>query len=162
RIGLAVSPAKPKLVMAVVQSDEGGPIDIGNLHSRRGGGFCSEDGGEKRIRTSGIKPPPFYFRQNRSDPADTPPAYLLGMGMRDWDEGGKNFREDLSEKVHPDCHALAIQEGSAFPRGQRDEGATPARSPSSLAETGSNQPTAKKKEEKPPISQRLILGTDGG
>ena len=29
------------------------------------------------------------------------------------DDGGKTFREDLSDKLHPDMHALAIQNGSA-------------------------------------------------
>ena len=39
------------------------------------------------------------------------------------DEGGKNFREDLSEKVHPDCHALVIQPGSApAPKAARKAG----------------------------------------
>jgi photosystem II stability/assembly factor-like uncharacterized protein len=162
RIGLAVSPAQSKLVMATVQSDEGGASDIRDIHSRRGGVFRSEDGGEKWTRTSDINPRPFYFSQIRIDPVNPQRVYVLGMAMLASDEGGKNFREDLSEKVHPDCHALAIQEGSAFPRGQREAAAAPAKSPSPSADTRSNKPAVKKKEEKPPVSQRLILGTDGG
>jgi photosystem II stability/assembly factor-like uncharacterized protein len=143
RIGLAVSPGKPKLVMAIVQSDEGGASDISDIHSRRGGVFRSEDGGEKWTRMSDIDPRPFYFSQIRIDPANDQRVYVLGMAVLASDEGGKNFREDLSEKVHPDCHALAIQPGS-----------TPA--PKAV------KPQEKNKPPKPPVCQRLLLGTDGG
>ncbi|MEO7724274.1 MAG: hypothetical protein ABIU29_06245 [Chthoniobacterales bacterium] len=143
RIGLAVSPSKPKLVMAVVQSDEGGASDIRDIHSRRGGVFRSEDAGEKWTRMSDINPPPFYFSQIRIDPANDQRVYILGMAVLASDEGGKNFREDLSEKVHPDCHALVIQAGSG-----------PAPS--------APKPEDKNKPPKPPVSQRLLLGTDGG
>nr|MBA3651157.1 hypothetical protein [Chthoniobacterales bacterium] len=143
RIGLAVSPSKPKLVMAVVQSDEGGASDIRDIHSRRGGVFRSEDAGEKWTRMSDINPRPFYFSQIRIDPANDQRVYILGMAVLASDEGGKNFREDLSEKVHPDCHALVIQAGSA---------------PAPKAP----KPEDKNKPPKPPVSQRLLLGTDGG
>jgi photosystem II stability/assembly factor-like uncharacterized protein len=113
RIGLAVSASKSKTVMAIVQSDEGGASDIRNIHSRRGGVFRSEDGGEKWTRMSDIDPRAFYFSQIRIDPANDQRVYVLGMAVLASDEGGKNFREDLSEKVHPDCHALVIQPGSA-------------------------------------------------
>ncbi|MDQ3413699.1 MAG: hypothetical protein M3480_01780, partial [Verrucomicrobiota bacterium] len=101
RIGLAVSPSKPKLVMAIVQSDEGGASDIRAIHSRRGGVFRSEDGGEKWTRMSDMNPRPFYFSQIRIDPANDQRVYILGMAVLASDEGGKNFREDLSDKVHP-------------------------------------------------------------
>ena len=143
RIGLAVSASKPKVVMAIVQSDEGGASDIRTIHSRRGGVFRSEDGGEKWTRMSDIDPRPFYFSQIRIDPANDQRVYVLGMAVLASDDGGKNFREDLSEKVHPDCHALAIQPGSA-----------PAPKPA--------KPEDKNKPPKPPVSERLILGTDGG
>ncbi|HEX4640250.1 MAG TPA: hypothetical protein VH252_02630, partial [Chthoniobacterales bacterium] len=143
RIGLAVSASKPKVVMAVVQSDEGGATDIGSIHSRSGGVFRSEDGGEKWTRMSDIDPRPFYFSQIRIDPANDQRVYVLGMAVLASDDGGKNFREDLSEKVHPDCHALAIQPGSA-----------PAPKPA--------KPEDKSKPPKPPVCERLVLGTDGG
>ncbi len=143
RIGLAVSPGKPKLVMAMVQSDDGGASDIRDIHSRRGGVFRSEDGGEKWTRMSDMNPRPFYFSQIRIDPANDQRVYILGMAVLASDEGGKNFREDLSDKVHPDCHALVIQPGSA----------PVAKAP---------KPEDKNKPAKPPVSQRLLLGTDGG
>ncbi|MBA2743896.1 MAG: hypothetical protein H0U43_06240, partial [Chthoniobacterales bacterium] len=44
RLGMSVSATNPKVVMAVVQSDEGGATDIREIHSRGGGVFRSEDG----------------------------------------------------------------------------------------------------------------------
>ncbi|MGI8889989.1 MAG: VPS10 domain-containing protein [Chthoniobacterales bacterium] len=142
RIGLAVSPSKPKLVMAIVQSDAGGASDLREIHSKAGGVFRSEDAGEKWTRMSDIDPRPFYFSQIRIDPANDQRVYVLGMAVLASDEGGKNFREDLSDKVHPDCHALAIQPGT-----------TPA---------PNGKPEDKSKTPKPPVCQRLLLGTDGG
>lgn len=143
RIGLSVALGKPGVVMAVVQSDQGGASDINDIHSRSGGVFRSEDAGEKWTRTSDINPRPFYFSQIRIDPANDLRVYLLGFALLVSDDGGRNFREDLTEKIHPDCHALAIQTGSAPPP-------KPAK------------PEDKDKPPKPPTSQRVLLGTDGG
>ena len=143
RIGLSVCASNPKIVMAVVQSDEGGASDINDLHSKRGGVFRSEDGGEKWSRVSDINPRPFYFSQIRIDPVNDQRVYLLGFALLVSDDGGHSFREDYSEKLHPDCHAFAIQNGSA-----------PAPKPA--------KPEEKSAPPKPPTSQRLLLGTDGG
>lgn len=143
RIGLAVTPVNPKLVMAVLQSDEGGASGFEDIHSKRGGVFRSEDAGETWKRVSDIDPRPFYFSQIRIDPADDQRVYLLGFALLVSDDGGKTFREDLSEKLHPDMHALAIQNGSA-----------PAPKPP--------KPEDKGKPAKPPVSLRLIVGNDGG
>ncbi|MGI8820337.1 MAG: WD40/YVTN/BNR-like repeat-containing protein [Chthoniobacterales bacterium] len=143
RIGLSVSASKPGVVMAVVQSDEGGATDFRDVQSKRGGVFRSEDGGEKWTRASDIDPRPFYFSQIRIDPANDQRVYVLGFALFVSDDGGRSFREDYSEKVHPDCHAFAIQNGSA----------PPPKAP---------KPEDKNKPPKPPVSQRLLLGTDGG
>src|SRR6202030_3292087 len=113
RIGLAVSTNKPNVVMAVVQSYEGGSGTLSDLRSKSGGVFRSEDGGEHWTRMSAIDPRPFYFSQIRIDPVNDQRVYLLQFALMVSDDGGKNFREDLSEKVHPDCHAFAIQPNSA-------------------------------------------------
>src|SRR5437763_14673705 len=143
RIGLAVSASNPKIVMAVGQSFEGGSGTLSDLRSKSGGVFRSEDNGEHWTRMSAIDPRPFYFSQIRIDPANDQRVYLLQFALLVSDDGGKNFREDLSEKVHPDCHALAIQPGTA-----------PAPKPP--------KPEDKNKPPKPPVCQRLLLGTDGG
>ena len=145
RIGLAVAPTNPRIVMAVVQSDEGGTNDFIDIHSKRGGVFRSEDAGETWKRTSDLDPRPFYFSQIRIDPANDQRVYLLGFALLASDDGGKTFREDLSEKLHPDMHALAIQNGSAPPpKPPKAEAGQPPKPP------------------KPPISLRLIIGNDGG
>ena len=143
RIGLSVSASNPKVVMAVVQSYEGGSAQLTDLRSKTGGVFRSEDGGEKWTRASAIDPRPFYFSQIRIDPVNDQRVYLLEFALLVSDDGGRNFREDLSDKLHPDCHAFAIQPGTA----------PPPKPP---------KPEDKNKPPKPPVCQRLLLGTDGG
>ena len=146
RVGLAVAASKPNIVMAVVQSFEGGSGTLSDLRSKSGGVFRSEDGGEHWTRMSAIDPRPFYFSQIRIDPVNDQRVYLLQFALMVSDDGGKNFREDLSEKVHPDCHAFAIQPNSApSPKPPKPEDKNPA-----------------KAGPKPPICLRLLLGTDGG
>src|SRR6266516_3384706 len=112
RIGLAISVSNPKIVMAVVQSYEGGLGSLTDLRSKAGGVFRSEDGGEKWTRMSAMDARPFYFSPIRIDPANDQRVHLLGFALLVSDDGGKNFREDISEKVHHNCHAFAIQSGT--------------------------------------------------
>jgi photosystem II stability/assembly factor-like uncharacterized protein len=95
-------------VYAVVASDEGGTADIRDVTSKRGGVFRSEDGGETWTRQSGLDPRPFYFSQIRVDPVNDQRVYVLGFALHVSDDGGKTWREDLGQKLHPDMHALAI------------------------------------------------------
>jgi photosystem II stability/assembly factor-like uncharacterized protein len=143
RIGLAISASNPKVVMAVVQSYEGGFGAPDDLRSKSGGVFRSEDGGETWTRMSAMDPRPFYFSQIRIDPANDRRVYLLGFALFVSDDAGKNFREDLTEKTHPDDHALAIQPGTV----------PPPKPP---------KPEEKNKPPKPQVCQRVLLGTDGG
>ncbi len=143
RIGLAVSISNPMVVMAVVQSYEGGVGSLDDLRSKSGGVFRSENGGETWTRMSAMDPRPFYFSQIRIDPANNQRVYLLGFALFVSDDAGKNFREDLTEKTHPDHHAFAIQPGTA-----------PAPKPP--------KPEEKNKPPKPPVCLRVLLGTDGG
>jgi photosystem II stability/assembly factor-like uncharacterized protein len=145
RIGLAISASNPKVVMAIVQSDEGGPSILRDVHSKSGGVFRSEDAGETWVRTSDINPRPFYFSEIAIDPANDQRVYMLAFSLVASDDGGRTFREDHFDKVHPDCHAIAIQPGT-----------TVAQKPP--------KPDAKPddKKPKPPVNQRLLLGTDGG
>lgn len=144
RIGLAVSAADPKVVMAVVQSDAGGTSGIDEVESRAGGVFRSEDGGDTWVRTSRLNPRPFYFSQIRLDPVNDRRVYLLGYSLSVSDDGGKSFREDLFGKVHSDCHELVVT-GTPAPR-----------RPSPPKEGEPHTP------ERNPVSPRLLLGTDGG
>src|SRR5947209_2926030 len=143
RIGLAVSASDPKVVMAVVQSYEGGIGALDDLRSKSGGVFRSENGGETWTRMSAMDPRPFYFSQIRIDPANNQRVYLLQFALLVSDDGGKTFREDLTEKTHPDDHAMAIQPGTV----------PPPKPP---------KPEEKNKPPKPHVCHRVLLGTDGG
>jgi photosystem II stability/assembly factor-like uncharacterized protein len=143
RIGLAVSASDPKVVMAVVQSYEAGFGPLDDLRSKSGGVFRSTDAGETWTRMSAMDPRPFYFSLIRIDPANNQRVYLAGFALLVSDDGGKNFREDLTEKTHPDDHALAIQPGTV----------PPPKPP---------KPEEKNKSAKPQVCQRVLLGTDGG
>ncbi|HUQ49370.1 MAG TPA: hypothetical protein VM056_01545 [Terriglobales bacterium] len=109
RIGLAVYAKDPKIVYALVYSvDSGGNRGLMEVKNRTGGVFRSEDGGETWTRTNGLNPRPFYFSQIRVAPDNDKKIYVLGFSLHISEDGGKTFREDLFEKVHPDLHALAI------------------------------------------------------
>ena len=108
RIGIAVSRKNPRIVYAVVQSLEGGTNDSAGVRSRKGGVFRSDDGGENWTRTSSLNPRPFYFSQIRVDPENEQRVYVLGFALHVSEDGGRSFREDRFEKVHPDLHALAV------------------------------------------------------
>jgi photosystem II stability/assembly factor-like uncharacterized protein len=108
RIGLAVYPKNPQIVYAIVQSDEGGTSSIDDNHSKAGGVFRTDNGGESWTRVSTLNPRPFYFSKIRVDPADDKRIYVLGFALHVSDDAGRTWREDRFKNVHPDNHALEI------------------------------------------------------
>ncbi|HEU4564010.1 MAG TPA: hypothetical protein VFS05_05160 [Gemmatimonadaceae bacterium] len=108
RIGLSVYAKDPRIVYAVVQSDEGGTTNIDQVRSRRGGVFRTADGGETWTRMSPLDPRPFYFSQIRVDPTDDKRVYVLGYALHVSEDGGRTWREDRFKNVHADNHALVI------------------------------------------------------
>jgi photosystem II stability/assembly factor-like uncharacterized protein len=108
RVGLAVHAKNPQVVYAIVQSDEGGTSSIDDGHSKAGGVFRSENGGESWTRMSTLNPRPFYFSKIRVDPANDQLIYVLGYALHVSEDGGKTWREDRFKNVHPDNHALEI------------------------------------------------------
>lgn len=108
RIGLAVYAKNPAVVYAVVQSDAGGTNGIDDNHSKAGGVFRSDNGGESWTRMSDMNPRPFYFSQIRVDPTNDKLVYVLGFMLHVSEDGGKTWREDRFKGVHADNHALAI------------------------------------------------------
>jgi photosystem II stability/assembly factor-like uncharacterized protein len=148
RIGLALYAADPRIAYAIVQSDEGGTSPIDDRRSKAGGVFRSEDGGESWTRMNALDPRAFYFSQIRIDPIDDQRIYVLGYMLSVSDDGGRTFREDRFEKVHADCHALAITPLAAAL--VEDE---------KRAQAESKEPDGPRR---PPVSRRLLLGTDGG
>jgi photosystem II stability/assembly factor-like uncharacterized protein len=108
RIGLAVHAANPSIVYAVVQAEGAGRPDTWEIRSREGGVFRSEDAGSTWTRVSPLNPRPFYFSQIRVHPTEPKRVWVLGYALHVSDDGGTTWREDLSGKLHPDLHALAV------------------------------------------------------
>ena len=108
RIGLDVYRRDPRIVLAVVDSDQGGHIAEFEEKSRAGGVFRTMDGGEHWERLSAYTPRPFYFSQIRVQPDDSSRVYLLGTDLWISDDGGRSFRAGGAKNLHPDCHAMWI------------------------------------------------------
>ena len=108
RIGLDMYRKDPRIVYAIVQSDEGAPSSLDNVLSRSGGVFRSDNAGESWTRMSRLNPRPFYFSQIRVDPRNDQRVYLLGFMLHVSDDGGKSFQENFFKNVHADCHELVI------------------------------------------------------
>ncbi len=73
-----------------------------------GGVYKSTDGGETWARINSVNPRPMYFSQIRVDPSDDKYLYVLGISLYRSSDGGKTFRGDGNNGVHPDQHALWI------------------------------------------------------
>ncbi len=112
RIGLDIYRKNPRVVFAVVESDEGGHLAEFEDKSRAGGVFRSDDGGDHWTRLSPYTPRPFYFSQIRVQPDDEQRLYLLGTDLWISDDGGRTFRAGGAKDLHPDCHAMWIDPGN--------------------------------------------------
>jgi photosystem II stability/assembly factor-like uncharacterized protein len=73
-----------------------------------GGVYKSTDGGESWTRINSLNPRPMYFSQIRVDPSDDKYLYVLGISLYRSSDGGKKFKPDGSNGVHPDQHCLWI------------------------------------------------------
>ena len=108
RIGLDVCRKDPRIVLAVVESAEGGQIGTFDSRSRSGGVFRSEDGGAHWTRLGPWAPRGFYFSQIRVQPDDPSRVYVLGVDVWISDDGGRTFRPGGGKNLHPDFHAMWI------------------------------------------------------
>lgn len=100
RIGIAVWPKDPSLVMAILQAEDGGV-------------FRSQNGGESWEKVNDLNPRPMYYSQIRIDPNDSKRVYALGSQLHRSTDGGETFEEMPLEQayglgVHVDHHALWI------------------------------------------------------
>ncbi|UCE59381.1 MAG: hypothetical protein JSU63_18305 [Phycisphaerales bacterium] len=109
RIGLDIYAKDPRMVYAVIESDEGGAgVSPWDNRSRAGGVFRSEDSGDTWERMTHLNPRPFYFSRIRIDPTDDQRIYLLGWNLYVSDDGGRSFRAGGARKPHVDMQALVI------------------------------------------------------
>lgn len=98
RIGLAVSPADPSAVYAVIEAagDEGGF-------------FRSSDRGQTwKKQSSYVTGSPQYYQELKADPQDVNRVYALDTYLMVTEDGGKTFSRLDGESKHVDNHALWI------------------------------------------------------
>jgi photosystem II stability/assembly factor-like uncharacterized protein len=97
RIGIAVSPARPSTVFALVEA-------------KKTAFYRSDDLGEHWIALNsgaGVTLRPFYFGYVVADPKDFNRVYKPGLNLMASDDGGKTFSA-IGGSVHSDWHALWI------------------------------------------------------
>ena len=98
KIGLAVSPAAPNTVYAIVEAA-----------NRRGGFYRSLDGGQNWERMSStVAGPPFYYHKLIADPRDADRVYSMDVRVMMTEDGGRTFRSIQGRSTHVDNHALWI------------------------------------------------------
>ncbi|MFP3940446.1 MAG: VPS10 domain-containing protein [Thermoanaerobaculia bacterium] len=98
RIGLAVSPADPDVVYAVIEA------------ARDAGGFFrSTDRGESWEKRSGyVSGSPQYYQELFADPHDVDRVYSMDTFLMVTEDGGASFRRAGQSNMHVDHHALWI------------------------------------------------------
>jgi photosystem II stability/assembly factor-like uncharacterized protein len=121
RCGLAVSRRDPRVLVAVIQTDqtqllrdaEWGQAAKPSDRIDTGGVFRSVDRGETWTKLNDLCPRPFYFSQVRIDPTDDQRVYVLGVNLHVSTDGGKTFRSNGAASAHADHHALWIDPADA-------------------------------------------------
>ncbi|HEV8383679.1 MAG TPA: hypothetical protein VGQ11_02325 [Candidatus Acidoferrales bacterium] len=97
RIGLAISPADPRVIYA--------QIEAGN---RRGGTYRSADRGATWERRNEYDTTAMYYGKIFADPKDADRIYVMNVNIMTSDEGGRNLRSLGSRSKHVDNHAMWI------------------------------------------------------
>jgi photosystem II stability/assembly factor-like uncharacterized protein len=130
-VGVAVSPAAPEQVWAMVEAEDGGL-------------FRSRDGGESWTRTSddrSLRQRAWYYTRVVADPADADTVYVLNVRLQRSKDGGKSFTG--IRVPHGDNHDLWIDPDD--PRRMieaNDGGANVSEDGGESWTPQSNQPTA--------------------
>ncbi len=96
RIGVAVSPANPQRVYALIEADEGGA-------------FRSDNGGDTWVRTTAsneIRQRAWYYTHIFADPKNVDTVYYLNVGFLRSNDGGRTFTS--INTPHGDNHGLWI------------------------------------------------------
>ena len=97
RIGLAISPADPERIYAIVEAAEG-----------KGGFYRSTNRGASWEKRSGFATSGNYYQELFADPVDPDKVYAMNNWMRVTRDGGKTFDYVGEDFKHVDNHAMWI------------------------------------------------------
>lgn len=98
RIGLAISPADPNVIYAIIEAA-----------NKAGGFFRSNDSGTNWEKQSEyISASPQYYQEIIADPKNVDRVYSMDTWMNVTDDAGKTFRKVGEKAKHVDNHALWI------------------------------------------------------
>ncbi len=135
RIGLAVSPARPSRVWAIVQAAE----------EEKGGLYRSDDGGDtwERInRDHELRQRGWYYSHITADPKDANTVYASNVNLYKSADGGRTFNYRI-RTPHSDNHGLWINPDNTDLMVQcNDGGANVSLNGGKTWSTQENQPTA--------------------
>ena len=102
RIGLAISPAAPDVVYAVIEAA-----------NKAGGFFRSSNRGETWEKRGDYVPGgPQYYNEIFADPKNAERLYSMDVWIQVTEDGGKTFHKLGEPSKHPDNHAMWIDPAS--------------------------------------------------
>ncbi len=106
RIGIAIYPRNPRIVYAVIQSNEG--VRSSAL-SPFGGVYRSDDGGDTWRQMNDLSAVPFYYyNEIWVDPNDSSHVFINAAPLWESKDGGETFSRKELQRVHGDHHAMWI------------------------------------------------------
>ncbi|MDC8004258.1 glycosyl hydrolase [Aureisphaera galaxeae] len=97
RIGLAISPANPEIIYAIVEAANG-----------KGGFFASTNRGASWEKRSSHVTSGNYYQEIIADPVDEHTVYSMDTWMSVTHDGGKNFKFVGEDTKHVDNHCMWI------------------------------------------------------
>jgi photosystem II stability/assembly factor-like uncharacterized protein len=97
RIGLAISPADPEKIYAIVEAAQG-----------KGGFYRSTNRGASWEKRTGFSTSGNYYQELFADPVDADKVYAMNNWMRVTRDGGKSFDYVGEDFKHIDNHAMWI------------------------------------------------------